>query len=165
MVTDRQYRDLVERFNELNTKYTQMSKDIAAIKMTLDIARSRKHEEPLQIRKDVTKYLFMEKQYNKRQLVLECIKKYIADSGTTSADTLLEIFPDYVQGPLGVIRKAEEAEKYAGATERYFFADDEVIHLNNGVYVVSKDWTIKNIDRFLDIMETLGYEIKPISRY
>ena len=67
--------------------------------------------------------------------------------------------------PLGVFRSAEVAERYSGATERYFFGDDEVLHLDDGVYVVSKDWTIKNIDRFLDVMETLGYVITPVVRY
>ena len=165
MVTDRQYRDLVAKFEELSARYSQMSKDIAAIKMTLDVVKARRREEPVQARKDVTKYHFMGKQLNKRQLVLECVKQYISDSGTTSPSALLEIFPDYVQGSLGVLRLAEEAERYSGATEHYFFGDDEVLHLDNGIYVVSKDWTIKNIDRFLDIMETLGYDIKPINRY
>ena len=165
MVTDRQYRELVTKFEELSAKYTQMSKDIAAIKMTLDVAKARKREEPMYPRKDITKYHFMGKQLNKRQLVLECIKQYISDSGTRSSDALFEIFPDHVQGSLGVLRSAEKAEIYSGATERYFFGDDEVLHLDDGIYVVSKDWTIKNIDRFLDIMETLGYKIEPINRY
>ena len=165
MITDKQYRELVLRFDELTAKYNQMSKDIAVIKMTLDIAKSRKREETIQTHKDVTKYLFLGRQLNKRQLVLECIKKYIEDSGTTNPDALFEIFPDYLQGSLGVFRSAEVAERYSGATERYFFGDDEVLHLDDGVYVVSKDWTIKNIDRFLDVMETLGYVITPVVRY
>ena len=164
MVTDRQYRELVEKFNELSARYTQMSKDIATIKMTLDIAKGRKREAPSQVRKDVTKYHFNGKQLNKRQLVLECIKQYISDSSITDAQTLLETFPDYIQGPLGVLRKAELAEKYSGAEARYFFKDNEVLHLDDGIYVVSKDWNIKNINRLLDIMETLGYNIKPMYR-
>ena len=165
MVTDRQYRDLVAMFEELSARYAQMSKDIAAIKMTLDIVKARKREEPVQTRKDVTKYHFMGKQLNKRHLVLECIKQYISDTGKTSPSTLFEIFPDYVQGSLGILRAAEDAERYSGATDHYFFGDNEVLHLDDGIYVVSKDWTVKNIGRFLDIMETLGYEIKPITRY
>ncbi|MCR5020311.1 hypothetical protein [Ruminococcus sp.] len=164
MVTDKQYRDLLDKYEELNRKYAQMSRDIATIKLTLDLKKTNKSTAPLQSRKDVTRYSFMGKQLNKRQLVLNCIRQYIADTGTTEADSLLEMFPDYIQGSLGVIRAINEAEQYSDATERYFFKDDEVLHLDTGIYVISKDWTVKNIGRFIDVMETLGYEIKPIIR-
>ena len=165
MVTDKQYRDLLEKYEELSRKYAQMSRDIAAIKMTLDLKKTPKQQELPQTRKDVTRYSFMGKQLNKRQLVLECIKQYVADTAITDPSVLFEVFPDYIQGSLGVIRAASEAEQYSDATERYFFKDDEVLHLDTGVYVISKDWTVKNIGRFIDVMETLGYEIKPIMRY
>lgn len=164
MVTDRQYRDLLEKYEELNRKYSQMSRDIAVIKMTLDLARPHKDTEPAQSHKDVTKYYFMGRQLTKRQLVLNGIKQYIADTGTKDPAALLEVFPDHIQGSLGVIRSAEQAEQYSNATDHYFFRDDDVLHLNGGGYVVSKDWTVKNIDRFIKVMETKGYEIKPINR-
>jgi len=165
VVTDKQYRDLLEKYEELNRKYAQMSRDIAAIKMTLDLRKTPKSQGTSQTRKDVTRYSFMGKQLNKRQLVLECIKQYIADTSTTDPSVLLDLFPDWIQGSLGVVRAAGEAEQYSDATERYFFKDDEVLHLDTGVYVISKDWTVKNISRFIDVMEILGYEIKPILRY
>lgn len=165
VITDAQFKDLRDKYEELNAKYTQMSKDIAAIKMSLDFAKGQKLKEPAQAKKDVTRYSFLGMQLNKRELVLKGIKKYIADSGTTSATDLQKSFPDWIQGPLGVIRPVEEAEKYIRATDRYFFRDDDVLHLDEGVYVVSKDWTIKNIKKFIDIMETLNYEITPIVRY
>ena len=164
MVTDKQYRDLLDKYEEMNRKYAQMSRDIATIKMTLDLKKTQRTAEPSRRRKDVTRYSFMGKQLNKRQLVLECIKQYIADTATSESAVLFDLFPDYIQGSLGVIRAAGEAEQYSDATERFFFKDDEVLHLDTGIYVISKDWTVKNIDRFIDIMETLGYEIKPIIR-
>ena len=164
MVTDKQYRDLLEKYEELNRKYAQMSRDIATIKMTLDIRKTPKSSGLSQSRKDVTRYSFMGQQLNKRQLVLECIKHYVADNAITDPSVLFEVFPDYIQGSLGVIRTTNEAEQYSDATERYFFKDDEVLHLDTGDYVISKDWTVKNIGRFIDVMETLGYEIKTIIR-
>jgi len=164
VVTDKQYRDLLEKYEEFNRKYAQMSRDIAMIKMTLDLKKTQRPTELPQTRKDVTRYSFMGKQFNKRQLVLECIKRYIEDTTTSDSAILLDLFPDWIQGSLGVIRAAEEAEQYSDATERYFFKDDEVLHLDTGIYVVSKDWTVKNISRFIDVMKTLGYEIKPIIR-
>ena len=164
MVTDEQYRELLEKYNELNKKYAQMSRDIAAIKMSIDVVKARRNTDNDIVQKDITRYSFQGKTFNKRRLVLECIKQYIMDTGTNKADALLELFPEHIQGSLGVIRRAEEAEKYEGAAERYFFNDDEVLDLDTGIYVVSKDWTINNIDRFINQMKKLGYEIKPILR-
>lgn len=166
MITDRQFRDLMTKFNELEAKYAQMSKDIASIKLKLDFAsKSKASEESVaQTKKDVTRYRFEGVLYNKRNLVLACIKKYICDTGISDPRQLLETFPDYIQGSLGVIRAAEMAERYSNAENRYFFLDEDVLHLDTGVYVVSKDWSANNIIGFLDIMETLGYEITPITR-
>ena len=164
MITDQQYKELCKKYEELNSKYTQMSQNIVKIMMTLDLKESSKTSNQPQSRKDITRYSFMGKLFNKRQLVLKCIKQYIKDTKVTDASVLLELFPDYIQGSLGVIRAAEKAERYSDAKERYFFNDDQVLQLNEDVYVVSKDWTVKNIDRFIDVMNTLGYEIKPIIR-
>lgn len=165
MVTDKQYRDLLDRFEELERKYAQMSRDIATIRMKMDVSAARTYAEPEQSRKDVTRYWFDGQLYNKRRLVLVCIKRYIADTGTTDPVALSEIFPDCIQGSLGVIRSAGEAEQYSNATEHYFFKDEDVLYLDDGIYVVCKDWTVKNIRGFIDIMETLGYEIKTVNRY
>ncbi len=164
MVTDQQYKDLLARFEELNQKYTQMSRDLAAIKMRLDLPKTHKRYEAEISRKDITRYYFRGKLLNKRQLVLECVKCYIDDTGNTDPKLLLELFPDYIQGSLGVIRPAQEAEQYSNAREHYFFKDDEVLFLDSGMYVVCKDWTINNIDRFIDVMTGFGYEIKPVNR-
>lgn len=164
MVTDKQYRDLLLKFEELSQKYAQMSRDIATIKMRLDIQQRPQRAQEPQYHKDVTRFSFMGKQLNKRQLVLECIKQYVADSGITDYGELREVFPDYIQGSLGVIRSAQEAERYSDPRGHYFFNDEDILSLGNEHYVVCKDWTRDNIDKFLDIMETLGYEIKPLNR-
>lgn len=165
MVTDKQYQELLQRFEELSRKYTQMSRDIATIKMKMDISNARAYAESAQSRKDVTRYHFDGKLLNKRRLVLEGIKKYIADTGTTDPAALGEVFPDCIQGSLGVIRSVIEAEQYSNAAEHYYFKDEDVLHLDDGIYAVCKDWTVKNIRYFIDVMETLGYEIKPVNRY
>lgn len=164
MVTDKQFKELLDRFDELEAKYKKMSQDIASISMMMDANKRRKKEQTQVQRKDVTRYVFMGKQLNKRQLVLECVKQYIDDNKITSFTSLLEVFPDHIQGPLGVIRKAESAEQYKDATDRYYFEDENVIHLDEGIYVVSKEWTVNNINGFIDVMETLGYKIDFINR-
>ncbi len=164
MVTDRQYRDLLARFDELSQKYARMSQEIAAIKMRLDITGVKPRMDEPQQKKDVTRFIFKGHQLNKRQLVLECVKQYIADNGITCAQSLLEVFPDHIQGSLGVIRPIEMAEQYRDAPGHYFFGDNDVLHLDEGIYVICKDWTVTNINRFIDTMETLGYSIKFLYR-
>ena len=44
MVTDKQYQELSKKCEELERKYAQMSRDIASIKMALDIKKTRKAE-------------------------------------------------------------------------------------------------------------------------
>lgn len=164
MITDKQYRELQLKFEELSQKYAQMSQDIASIKMKLDMKISVSALNKQQSKRDITKYFFDNRQLSKRQLVLACIKKYIADTQMTSARKLLEIFPDCVQGSLGVIRSAGSAEQYLDAINHYYFNDEDVLNLDEGPYVVCKDWTASNIGHFIDIMESLGYEIKILTR-
>lgn len=163
-VTDKQYQDLLRRFEELSQKYAQMSRDIASIKMRMDMKVPIAPLPEQRSKRDITKYSFMGRQYGKRQLVLVCIKQYVADSQISSAKEMFDIFPDYVQGSLGVIRAASEAEQYQDATAHYYFSDEDVLNFDEGTYVVCKDWTVDNISRFVDIMETLGYEIKSLTR-
>lgn len=165
MVTDRQFKELQAKFSELEAKYAQMSKDLAAIQMKLDITKAKKKEPIPEVQKDITRYNFKGKQLNKRQLVLACIKTYISDKDITDPTELLSVFPDFIQGSLGVIRKATEAEQYKDARNHYFFDDADILMFGEEYYVISKDWTAKNITRFIDIMETLGYEINLINRY
>ncbi len=167
MVTDKQYQDLLKRIEELSQMYNQMSRDIASIQMSFDVSRARSNSPKRELelsRKDVTRYRFMGELMNKRRLVLECIKKYISDTGITAPEKLLEVFPDYIQGSLGVIRPVEQAELYSNATDRYYFNDEDVLQLDGGIYVVSKDWTVNNIDRFIKVMRGLGYEIEVLER-
>lgn len=164
MVTDKQFSELAAKYDELNRKYTQMSRDIARIQMMLDMTKQRTMPTQTVVRKDKTRYRFQGQCLNKRQLVLSCLHQYVDDNPDLTAASFFEVFPDYVQGSMGVVRLVEEAEKYSDATLHYFFGDDEVIRLRDGIYAVSKDWTANNINGFIEIMQELGYEIVPMSR-
>lgn len=165
MVTDQQYRDLLTRMDELENKLNVLSRSMAEMKMKSGLKSTKPQEPDVAKHKDITKYTFEGKKYSKRQLVLEIVKRYILENNIHDVEEIWKIFPDHIQGSLGVIRRAEDAELYEGAIDRYFFRDNELITLNDGVYVVCKDWTAKNIKRFLQIAETLGYTIDIVNRY
>ena len=91
-------------------------------------------------------------QLRERTQNLNSLARMWPDTGTTDPAALSEIFPDCIQGSLGVIRSADEAEQYSNATEHYFFKDEDVLYLDDGIYVVCKDWTVKNIRGFINII-------------
>lgn len=164
MVTDKQFADLKDQFNDLKRQFAKISQDMTEIQMRFGLRKVNVPEETKRNRKDTTRYKFDGKLWNKRQLVLECIKKYTKEHPEKNWSELAEIFPDYIQGSLGVIRSAEEAEKYQDATIHYFFEDPDIIYLMGKQYVVCKDWTVHNIDRFISLIGNLGYEIEVIKR-
>ena len=164
MVTDKQFEDLQKKFEDLYRQFSKLSQDMAAIQMKLGAYKSSVQDVPTQAKKDITRYKFDGKILNKRQLVLDCIKKYINDHSEVDYKTIQEVFPDYIQGSLGVIRSVEEAELYKDAPSHYFFDDESIITLDGAHYVVCKDWTVQNIKRFIDAMTDLGYGIDIIKR-
>ena len=78
---------------------------------------------PKATKKDTTKYLFDGKLYCKRRIAFECVKKYVCDNRVNSYDELINVFPDYLQGSLGIIKPVEIAEKYSNAHRRLLYFD------------------------------------------
>ena len=113
-------------------------------------------------KKDVTKYEFEGQLYCKRRIAYVCVARYVKDNNITTVDELIKVFPDYLQGSLGVIKSAEVAEKYSNANKRFYFSDEDIIYLSGKPYVVCSQWEKKNIDRILLAAEKLGYIITPI---
>lgn len=165
MVTDEQYKSLEKRVEALEKKINLLSQQLSAVYMKNDIEEIAEHAiADNRRKKDVTKYMFRDQKYTKRGLVLAVIKQYVLDKKITLSQDLLDAFPDYIQGSLGVIKNVLDAERYASANKRYFFADDEVIHLDDGVYAVCKQWDSQNIVRFLRCVESIGYTVEAIER-
>ena len=164
MVTDKQFEDLERKFEDLSRQFAKLSHDMTEIQMKLGARKINIIEEPPLTKKDITRYKYNGKLLNKRQLVLECIQTYIKKHPKATYSDLQDVFPDYLQGSLGVIRSAKEAERYKDAAAHYFFEDTYIIALQGEPYVVCKDWTAKNIKRFISVMRSLGEEIVTINR-
>lgn len=164
MVTDKQFEDLERKFEDLYCQFAKLSHDMTEIQMKLGARRSSVLEDPPLAKKDITRYKYNGKLLNKRQLVLECVLSYIKEHPGASLSELQDIFPDYIQGSLGVIRSVQEAERYKDAAGHYYFEDANIITLQGRNYVVCKDWTSKNINRFISVMRNLGKEITIINR-
>lgn len=166
MVTDEEYRELKKRVEELENKMKLMSQQLSTFYMRNDMhitSEGAKQQEQRK-HKDVTKYLFKEKQFCKRELVLQCVKEYVKEHPELNAEQLIDVFPDYVQGSLGIVKRVVDAEWYTNAKKRFYFSDENIIHLSDGDYVVCTQWDAGNIGKFLKLAEDLGFEIQPITR-
>ena len=109
--------------------------------------------------RDYTKYTIegLAENLNKRQLVFNVIKDYIEKNNPT-LETLLNVFPDELQGSKGVIKK----EKDVDDTKR--FNMKEPLKIKNGIHiVVSNQWGGDNIPIFIEAAERLGYEITSVN--
>ncbi|BAU62842.1 hypothetical protein STA3757_01930 [Stanieria sp. NIES-3757] len=105
--------------------------------------------------KDKTRYRFMENLYNKRRLVLAVITHYIKENSNITFENLKQIFPDELQGPLGVVALLKDVQN---KTERYFL-DNILVTSDEKKFVVCHQWGIGNIGNFINKARELDYEI------
>lgn len=165
VVTDEEYKALKTKVNELEKKINLLAQQYSSLYMRSDIRNiSGIEAEKRTKHRDVTKFEFEGTKYNKRQLVLACVKKYVEENRITRSEDLFEAFPDYIQGSLGIVKRVEEAEKYSNANKRFYFLDSDIIRLVDGNYAVCSQWDAGNIDRFIKLVEDIGYEVVRINR-
>lgn len=165
MVTDEQYRKLENRVDELEKKLLLLSKQYSSLYMKKDVLQmSGSSSSPEKNRRDTTRYTFDDHVYCKRDLVLACVRKYADDHPGITGAELTEVFPDYVQGSLGIVRKVIEAERYSNANGRFFFSDSDILYLPDGRFVVCAQWDKNNIDRFVALVADFGYMIEAKKR-
>ncbi|MFW9626617.1 MAG: McrB family protein [Sulfurospirillum sp.] len=116
---------------------------------------------------DYTKYHFNGKKHlPKNRLVLEVIKKYIQDNPSIAYSELLKVFPDNLQGSIGVLKNEtdlSEWEKNKKDTNkrdvRFFTKNDEFLSLNNEKIYVCTEWGAENLPNFIEKAENIGYSI------
>ena len=105
--------------------------------------------------RDYTKYTIegLAENLNKRQLVFNVIKDYIEKNNPT-LETLLNVFPDELQGSKGVIKKEKDVD------DAKRFNIKEPLKIKNGMHiVVSNQWGGDNIPSFIEVAQKLDYKI------
>ena len=105
--------------------------------------------------RDYTKYTIegLAENLNKRQLVFNVIKDYIEKNNPT-LETLLNVFPDELQGSKGVIKKEKDVD------DAKRFNMKEPLKIKNGIHiVVSNQWGGDNIPSFIEVAQKLDYKI------
>ncbi|SDB25185.1 hypothetical protein SAMN02910317_01222 [Ruminococcaceae bacterium FB2012] len=163
MISDSQFNELKNQVLTLENEVKRLSREISRLLLKGDANNYNVSPVNNLSKKDTTKYRFEGKVYCKRRVVYACIKKYITDHNITAYQDLISVFPDYIQGSLGMIKTADEANLYSNAHRRFYFCDDDIVILDGKPHVICSQWEKKNIERFLKVAEKLGYEIEPIS--
>lgn len=169
MVDDSEFNDLINKYNELLRRVDALERRMDKLPEQNDNRQLFLNSRPIPKpsvhdgKRDTTKYIFGGKMYNKRRIVLGIIKSVVSDGRAGSIEELREMFPERLQGSLGVILPVEDAKRYGDAHKRFFFDEEDVIHLNGKNYVVCKEWDAKNIGKFVNVARNLGYNIQTIN--
>ncbi len=124
---------------------------------------------PKKATRDYSKWEFFDNVYQKGQLVLAVVKKFVEDNPEISFSDLKKVFPDHLQSGSehkkgevfcsakdGVKRYEETGNKY----KRHHLNPEDHIKLSDATIVVSNQWGIDNIDNILRKANELGYEWK-----
>jgi len=111
--------------------------------------------------KDNSKYSYDGRVFGKGKLVLEVVKRYVADHPDLRFSDLEQVFPKSCQGSLGVFATREAADSIVQEKNRlrHFLKPEELIELSDVSIAVCNQWGIKNINNFIDIAKTKGYVI------
>jgi hypothetical protein len=113
--------------------------------------------------KDKTQYSFKGRTYGKGRLVLAVVEEYIRNHSDTTLAELKKIFPKELQKSFFVVDTLSSAKKIIQKSpihkKRHFV--NNPIQLNNGEeVVVTTEWGIRNIDRFITRARELGFSIE-----
>jgi len=113
--------------------------------------------------RDSSKYLFNQHTYGKGRLVLAVVKDYISKNPDTPFDELLNVLPKHLQGSSGVFVRQDDAQEIYDRTghKRNFIKPNELIQLTDCVIAVSAEWGAGNINKFIQHVKSIGYEILP----
>ncbi|MDX9692136.1 MAG: hypothetical protein RBT45_06735 [Acholeplasmataceae bacterium] len=109
--------------------------------------------------RDKTKYAFDKlNYYPKSRFVLKVIQDYLHKNPNMDVKKLYETFPDETQGSFGVIREKSIIQSKNYVNRDHYFMNDPLI-IQGKEYMVSTEWSIDNIDRFVSLSIKLGYQV------
>ena len=112
--------------------------------------------------KDTTKYIFKDALYGKSRLVQAVVRDYVTNKnpGITFEELKKEIFPDKLQGSIGVVNHLGRVEyRYKHKTDKRHFVKEKDQIAADETIVVCTQWGKGNIQQFIERARSLGYEI------
>lgn len=129
-------------------KITKVEDDVKEDKSTKIIGR------------DLSTYKFNGMTYNKGRLAHALVAFYAIEKRPT-LKALLELCPDILVPPYGMIKTIKEAKEISRERPRFFIKPEEEIKLRDAVIAVSNQWTKERIEKLISIArKELSYKIK-----
>ena len=172
---------LLIQINDLSIQMNNLTVRVTALEKQVDELKKKAHTNPqsntssaepmlanykvnhTRQTKDAQQYLFNGMSYGKGRLVLEIVRKYAADNLSTTADELEIIFDGSIQGSIGVVRKLNELQKFSSDPQKRFFLNQaDIIQTATDECAVCNQWSVYNIDKFIDRARELGFTIEKI---
>jgi hypothetical protein len=112
--------------------------------------------------RDFTRYIFQDKTYNKRKLVLAVIQNWATENKPKTISDLLIDFPQDIRsgGLFLPLTEAQEIYNKQGIY-RHFLGKNEIIEFCDSTkYAISNQWVKGNIEKFVNQAKYLGFEIE-----
>lgn len=108
---------------------------------------------------DVSQYTFNGRSYGKGPVVRAVVAQYVADHPEITYKELKEVFPDDLLKRFGIFQDQKKAKEIANNGNRYFTKPEQIIKLKDREVVVCSQFTLENLQPFLKVAKSLGYEI------
>lgn len=112
--------------------------------------------------RDFSKFIFKNQEYSKARLVNVIVKEYVEENPEITFADLKKVFPDNIQGSIGVFDTQEKAQEIFDRTghKRHYIKPDELIKLSDSIIATCNQWGIKNIEVFVDSVKKLNGNYK-----
>jgi hypothetical protein len=128
--------------------------------------QSEERREARKSNKDYTRYLFDNKESNKRRLVLAVIKKWISENSPIAFNELLVAFPQNLHGNNLFVTESEASETVLRqqGKRRHFIEPEDIISFSDGTrYAVTNQWGKGNLIKFINHARNLGFQIEEVT--
>lgn len=112
--------------------------------------------------RDLTKYSFNGlEELSKGRLALAVIRSIAVTNPKIKLKELVEVYPDTLVPPYGVIKPKKEALEISKGRPRFFIKQEEMVKLADADICVSNQWTTERINEFISISKKkFGLKIK-----
>ena len=110
-----------------------------------------------------TKYLFNDKILGKGRLVFEVVKRFTEENQHLTFEEIQKKFPANLQGSTGVVNTLDFVnQKYQGSKKkRHFIDNNDTLISGDGIkFLVSTEWGIGNINKFVELARNENYDIQ-----
>lgn len=112
--------------------------------------------------RDFSTFEFKGEIYNKARLVNKVVRTYVEENPTISFAELEKVFPQSLQGSIGVFNTKEQAQEIYDRTghKRHYLKSDELIKLSDSVIATSNQWGLGNITHFINQVNRMSNDYR-----